>query len=127
PDECLNAVLGLVETSPSSSSSSPNAAHDTRTTTFSLSVMTSLLQQSTNPRPLVLTAQHKQRLSALVVRFMNNVDPDVRKANMEFCIELYERLGREKGEFWKCLGGPNGVGEGGLNLLSYYIARRSRA
>ncbi|TKA79718.1 hypothetical protein B0A49_02679 [Cryomyces minteri] len=127
PDECLNAALGLVETSPSSSSSSPDAAHNTRTTTFSLSVMTSLLQQSTNPRPLVLTAQHKQRLSALAVRFMNNVDPDVRKANMEFCIELYERLGREKGEFWKCLGGPNGVGEGGLNLLSYYIARRSRA
>jgi len=148
PLDSLNAVLDLVESmsDPSSSSSSTSATpHEGlsppsspvsspmepsvspgRTIVLSLSVLGSLLgvaQAKSTP----VSASQTQRLGQIAVKFLQDTDSDVRKADLDFCLVLHERLGGENGEgFWKVVQNV-GVKDMHLNLITYYLARRGRA
>ncbi|KAI9693303.1 MAG: suppressor of tub2 mutation [Bathelium mastoideum] len=88
---------------------------------------------------VVLSAGHRQRLGAVAVKFLDDAEPDVRRADTDFCVELYDviarRNGREGGdevkgngsgaeEFWKVV---ESADEGSLNLITYYLAKRGKA
>ncbi|KAF1913019.1 clasp N terminal-domain-containing protein [Ampelomyces quisqualis] len=136
--DCLNAVLSLIEDSPSSTpTSSPNSkssvasssgASSTRTATMALSTLASLIVIS-GAKNVSMSPEQTSRLGKLAVRCMDDQDADVRKANIEFCIALHERIAAPVGEqdndgFWRAVAGAR---EQHLNLLTYYLAKRSRA
>jgi CLIP-associating protein 1/2 len=135
--DCLNAVLALIEDSPASTpTSSPNSksitsvsgAGSTRTATMALSTLASLIQIS-GAKNVSLSPEQTARLGKLAVRCMDDQDADVRKANIDFCIALHERIAAPVGEqendgFWRAVAGAR---EQHLNLLTYYLAKRSKA
>lgn len=140
--DCLNAVLALIEATPTSSSSSSTNSKSsvtliptpsfTRTTTMALSTLASLIQV-TAQKNIPLNAEQTARLGKLAVRCMDDCDADVRKADVEFCIALHEKIkgsgeekgdGEEEGGFWRVVAGAR---EQHLNLLTYYLAKRGKA
>ncbi|KAF2502982.1 protein STU1 [Lophium mytilinum] len=137
--DSLNAVLDLIEsTSPSFARDTPSPASSAassptppkkgapvpnRTTTMGLSVLAQLLQVA-QAKNVAITNVQTQRLGKLAVRFLDDTDPDVRKADLEFCISLHERIGGEKDLFWKAVAGAR---EQHLNLITYFLARRGKA
>jgi CLIP-associating protein 1/2 len=138
PSDCLNAVLDMIESlhaplsptsakSPSESSPPPPDAHDgkpSRTIVLGLSILSDLLATAQAKNIPVSTSQ-TLRMGSLAVRFLDDTDADVRKADLEFCLSLHEKLGGDKGDgFWRALVGAK---EMHLNLLTYYIARRGPA
>ncbi|KAF2684079.1 protein STU1 [Lentithecium fluviatile CBS 122367] len=130
--DCLNAVVSLIEDSPTSTPvSSPNSKSSTesispisnRTTTMALSTLSSLIQVS-GAKNVTLTNEQTARLGKLAVRCLDDTDADVRKADIDVCISLHERIGGEKETFWKAVAGAR---EQHLNLLTYYLAKRANA
>lgn len=132
--DCLNAVLDLLESSISSGTPSPGSsvssngststiAPNNRTTTMALMTLSSLLHMASE-RSAPLSEQQTQRLGKLAVQLLDDTDADVRKADMEFCISLHERIGGEKEVFWKAVAGAR---EQHLNLITYFLAKRGKA
>ena len=131
--DCLNAVLSFVEGTPASTpSSSPNSKSSSgsstsipsnRSTTMALHTLSSLIQIS-GAKNIALTQEQTVRLGRLAVRCLDDTDPDVRKADIDVCVSLHERIGAEKEAFWKAVAGAR---EQHLNLLTYYLAKRSKA
>lgn len=136
--DCLNAVLALVEdlpgstptSSPSSKSSiaSTTSAGSRRTATMALTTLASLIDIS-GAKNISLAPEQTSRLGKLAVRCMDDQDADVRKANIDLCIALHERIAAPAGEqenddFWRAVAGAR---EQHLNLLTYYLAKRSKA
>ncbi|KAF1850714.1 uncharacterized protein K460DRAFT_361475 [Cucurbitaria berberidis CBS 394.84] len=136
--DCLSAVLSLIEDTPTSTpTSSPNPKPSvsplpyqgsTRTTTMALITLASLIQIS-SAKNVTLTPEQTARLGKLAVRCMDDQDADVRKADIEFCIALHERIAgpggeKEDGGFWKAVAGAR---EQHLNLLTYYLAKKGKA
>ncbi|KAL5117839.1 suppressor of tub2 mutation [Pleosporales sp. CAS-2024a] len=136
--DCLNAVLNLVEDLPSSiPTSSPSTkssvtslpgAGQTRSATMALGTLASLIQIS-GAKNVTLSVDQTSRLGKLAVRCMDDQDADVRKANIDFCIALHERIAAPAGEqendgFWRAVAGAR---EQHLNLLTYYLAKRNKA
>jgi CLIP-associating protein 1/2 len=131
--DCLNAVLGLIEDMPASTpTSSPNsksstpAVSTTRTMTMSLRTLASLVEV-TSAKNVLLTQEQTHRLGKLAVRCMEDQDADIRKANIDFCVALHERIvgpGGEPKAFWEAVAGAR---EQQLNLLTYYLAKKEKA
>jgi CLIP-associating protein 1/2 len=136
--EVMHAVLDLLEsmaaspTSPATSSSSSNTsalspplpapeAH-ARTASFALATLGLLLththKQSKSPIPPALN----QRLGAVAVRYLQDADSDVRKADLDFLLVMHEA---DEAGFWEVLRGT-GVKEGSVNLITYYVAKSRR-
>ncbi|KAK8187805.1 clasp N terminal-domain-containing protein [Phyllosticta capitalensis] len=147
---CIGALSDLLESlardaptasSPATSPTSPDAAaapNSSRSTTLALHTLSTLL---TSPpgKAAALPDDHARRLGRLAVSLLTSLDPDVRRADMEFCVALYERLsgaeeeaantpeevGKDKGgAFWRALAGADA---GHVNLITYYLARRVRS
>lgn len=134
PLDTLNAVLDLLENlsgghpaSPASSSSSERMGSPTplvdahRTSAFALQALGSLLSTAQS-RNLPISQQMNQRLGACAVRFLQDPDSDVRKADLDFCLVMH---GVDEEEFWRVLK-RTGVKEGSVNLITYYIAKSRR-
>jgi CLIP-associating protein 1/2 len=127
-EECINAVLELIA-SLGNISQPTSAGNTSRSLTMSLSVLSSLLSSSASksqsPTPAAsLSPTLTKRLGSTAVRLLENSDPEVRRADLEFCLVLHERLGGENGEgFWRAV---EGARESGLNLITYYLARRGK-
>ncbi|KAL6708047.1 suppressor of tub2 mutation [Coniothyrium glycines] len=131
--DCLNAVLSLIEDTPTTTpASSPNSKASTtslpthgisRTTTMALSTLASLVSMS-GLKNISLSAEQTARLGRLAVRCMDAQDADVRKADIEFCIALHERIAGPGADlFWKAVAGAR---EQHLNLLTYYLAKKNK-
>ncbi|KAF2472912.1 uncharacterized protein BDR25DRAFT_283517 [Lindgomyces ingoldianus] len=134
--DCLDAVLSLIESTPPSSPSSSPASKSTtsstnstsqsaatRTTTMALGALSSLIQIS-GAKNVTLSPEQTARLGKLAVKCLDDTDADIRKADVEVCISLHERIGGEKEAFWKAVAGAR---EQHLNLLTYYLAKRGKA
>lgn len=130
--DCLNAVLALLERSPASSpASSPNsstlgdngtpAPAANRTVTMGLTTLASLIEISA-VKNISLSSDQTSQLGKLAVKCLDDIDADVRKAAVEVCIALHYRIGGEKDSFWKIVAGAR---EQHLNLLTFYLAKRS--
>lgn len=93
--------------------------------------------------PVILSPSQTTRLANAATLFLSDAEPDVRKADLEFCVALHDNLsaatkngtelsgegGAEgKDAFWKALReqGGHGLREQSLNLITYYVAKRSR-
>ncbi|KAK7518128.1 clasp N terminal-domain-containing protein [Phyllosticta citriasiana] len=146
---CIGALSDLLESlardTPSSSSPaspaspvSPDAAapNANRSTTLALHTVSTILTSAPG-KAATLTEEQARRLGRLAVSFLTSLDPDVRRADMEFCVALYERLSgadgeetpedkdKEKGSaFWRALAGADA---GHVNLITYYLARKVRS
>jgi CLIP-associating protein 1/2 len=92
---------------------------------MALSTLSSLIQIS-GAKNVTLSPEQTARLGRLAVKCLDDTDADVRKADVEVCISLHERIGAgsEKEGFWKAVAGAR---DEHLNLLTYYLAKRSRA
>ncbi|KAF2723348.1 hypothetical protein K431DRAFT_283150 [Polychaeton citri CBS 116435] len=66
----------------------------------------------------------RSRLAAMISRYLEDADADIRRADVELASELFECVGEDKTTFWNEF---TGVDEGRLGLLAYYTARRGRA
>ncbi|EOA86209.1 suppressor of tub2 mutation [Exserohilum turcicum] len=136
--DCLDAVLALIEDSAGSTpASSPNSKASvsslpgqvpTRTITMALTTLASLVHIS-GEKKMSLSPEQTSRLGRLAVRCMDDQDADVRKADIEFCVALHERINgadgaKEDAGFWKVVAGAR---EQHLNLLTYYLAKRGKA
>lgn len=103
--DCLDAVLSLVEDNPASNAAlSPKSKGSSlsgqgtfRMTTLGLNTLAALIQIST-AKNVALTSEQNARLGKLAVGCMTAEDADVRKANMEFCVALHERIVGSGGE-----------------------------
>jgi CLIP-associating protein 1/2 len=132
PGACLDAVLGLVEgLAPAAAAEAGAAAASSaspRTVKAALATLAALLDAAAargGGAPAASPAQTR-RLGAVAVRLLQDADAEVRRADLEFCLALHERLGgAEDGheEFWKAV---DGAKESGRNLITYYLARRGR-
>ncbi|KAL9092148.1 MAG: hypothetical protein Q9165_004581 [Trypethelium subeluteriae] len=163
PIEGIDAVLEVVDSEASSPSSpredgeedvatldgdeeqeerSDSTAH-ARLISMGLDILSQLLRRL-KPRDtgdareaFTLSAGLRQRLGQVAVKFLEDSEPDVRRADTDFCVELYDVIARRRGnaeekigngsgaeEFWKVVGS---AGEGSLNLITYYLAKRAKA
>ncbi|KAI9672549.1 MAG: suppressor of tub2 mutation [Caeruleum heppii] len=59
-----------------------------------------------------------QRLGQLAVRCLNDLDPDIRKNGIDFCLSFYGTVTPPR--FWQML---EGTKEDQRNLITYYLAR----
>ena len=131
--DCLDAVVAVLSpgddasatphASPSSSSTAGSgaAAPSARTTTMALGTLAALLHAAPAKGDGALSPAHTARLGRLAVRFLDALDADVRKADLDFCLALHEHIGGEKEAFWKAVAGAR---EQHLNLITYFLARR---
>ncbi len=91
-----------------------------------LRVVSEAMQRSkTLPRPLslpTLSADQHARLGQLAVSCLGDTNADIRRAVMEFALELHDSL-REEGEFWRLVSGTN---EDQRSLITYYLGRRAK-
>jgi CLIP-associating protein 1/2 len=118
---CVDAVLNLLEAERLQASEGDQHA---RTIAAALNALTQLLK-STGDGASGIGAPQTERLGKVAVRFLDDAVPDVRKADMEMCLEMHDKLGGERGgAFWKAV---EGASEGHLNLIAYYVARRTRS
>lgn len=118
-DECISSVLSLTE----GEDGAGDAAVRKRIVTTGLSVLSKLLG-SDQARKKGLSEGERTRLGQVAVKLLDDTDADVRKADTELCLALHSTYGEgSKEEFWKAL---TGARETQLNLIAYYIARRSQ-
>lgn len=154
PNDSINAVLDLVEGlsgaipgSPSSSTSSTSdpstspvlsgtqpdlGGSNSRTVVLSLSVLGSLLSVA-QAKNIPLSSSQTQRLGHAALKFLQDTDADVRKADVDFCLVMHRVLrdeqggeGKEGEAFWKMMRGV-GIRENNVNLITYYLAKKMRA
>lgn len=67
-------------------------------------------------------SQQKIRLGTVAASCLRNTNPDVRRAVVEFVLELHDAV-KDKETFWSLI---DGVGEDHRSLITYYLARREK-
>jgi CLIP-associating protein 1/2 len=125
PEKCIDSILEVLElqkTTPAEKS--PVKAG----TTMGLIILGGLLH---NLRVSTLGSQKlssdtASRMGRLAVKGLNDHDSEVRKAVIEYCVELYETVGGDanQAQFWKLLEGSR---EEHNNLLLYYLAKAKKS
>lgn len=122
PLPCLDAVLDLLETEPRSESD---------TIFMGLYILAGLLNRvssllSSNPgtpSDHLTNAEQNLRLGHIAAKCLKDTNPDIRRAVVEFVLELHDVVG-DKAKFWSLVGG---LGEDHRSLITYYLARREKA
>lgn len=121
PLPSLNAVLDLLETEPND---------DSDTIFMGLYVLAGLLHRisdaqssQTDTPDQVTNAEQNLRLGHIAARRLRDTNPDIRRAVIEFALELHDVIG-DKTRFWTLVGG---LGEDHRSLITYYLARREKA
>ena len=114
--DCLDQVLDFVSRERAS-----GAEQQRRMVPMALGVL-GKIQIMLRSQSMGLSKVQSQQLGKLIVRFLEDPDPDVRRADTELSLELFGHFGEErKDEFWTLL---KGAREAQLNLVAYYLARR---
>lgn len=149
PEPCIDAVLDLLETearapsdgtlftglyvlagllhrvcstSPTKPLSSPSSSSSS--STFSNTSSSPLKSQST-PLATRLPPTQQARLGHLAARCLSDTNPDIRRAVIEFALELHDVVGGGEGtgNFWRLV---KGASEDQRSLITYYLVRRER-
>lgn len=116
PEGCIDAVVKYLPTVGTGKDSS-------RSTAMALGTLRQLLD-SAKHRNIELGSERKIRLVQTTARYLDDMNAEVRKADVELASDLFELFGSSKTEFWTEF---KGTDEGRLGLLTYYIARRGKA
>ena len=117
PTPCIEAVNEHL--------SSANVGEETasaRSIALSLNALRALLAAARS-RKTEISGELQTALARTSARYLEDVDAEVRKADVELACEVFTRFGDEKSGFWSEF---KGVEEGRLGLLTYYIARKER-
>ena len=113
PSLCIDSVLDLMETE------RPEGA-GTNTIFMGLYVLAGLLHRGQeNGNALRLSEEQATRLGRMGAKFLSHTNPDIRRAVIEFVLELYDRV--DEGRFW---GLVTGAKEDHRSLITYYLARK---
>lgn len=112
PPEVIDAILDLLETEEKSHACS-------RMVAMGSYILSGLLRRLNN-KSLVLNSTELTRLGNFASQNLRSTQPDVRRAIIEFCPELYDMVGSED-RFWLMV---NSSVEDFRPLLTYYIMRR---
>ena len=113
PSPCINSVLDLLETEGTEGT-------ETNTIFMGLYVLAGLLHRGQEKgNTLQLSEEQEQRLGRMSARCLSNTNPDIRRAVIEFVLELYDTMDQER--FW---GLVTGAKEDHCSLIMYYLARK---
>lgn len=113
PEDCINAVLDLLETETSE-------IHESSTLFMGMSVLESLLYRYAVPKSHVLTNEQEVRMGKLATRCLAANNPDIRRAVLQYVLMLNDCMSNEH-HIWKLLGPAC---EDYRDLITYYIAKR---
>jgi len=119
PDDGIDAVLNLLETERVDADARNDEA--SKTTTMGLHVLAGLLRLVPKQQ-IRLTEEDMERLTGLAARCLGDTNPDIRRAVIEYSLELHDRIGPKS--FWSIVAGAK---KDHGNLLLYYLAKRAKA
>lgn len=115
PLPCIDSVLDLLETE-----HSRGAGAESNTIFMSLYVLAGLLHRGQEKDSTIqLSEEQQQRLGNLGSRFLTDTNPDIRRAVMEFVLELHDSV--DERSFWALVTGKS---EESRSLITYYLARK---
>lgn len=149
PEPCIDAVLDLLETeapapndgtlftglyvlagllhrvcstSPTQPSISPLSSSSSTST---LSNPSSPQKPQSPPLATLLPPTQQTRLGHLAARCLSDTNPDIRRAVIEFALELHDAVGGGEGigNFWRLV---KGASADQRSLITYYLVRRER-
>ena len=147
PAPCIDAVLDILETETETEISTAASTDGTlfmglyvlagllhrvcslapqpsSTTTLTASISASSPKPCRHHLPTALNQQQQFRLGHLATRYLRNTNPDIRRAVIEFALELHDSVAEAGLDgFWKLVGGAS---EDQRSLITYYLARRER-
>lgn len=113
PSPCIDSVLDLLETE------RPEGA-ETNTILMGLYVLAGLLHRGQEKGTrLHLSEEQEERLGWMGARCLSDTNPDIRRAVIEFVLELYDTVDQKR--FW---GLVTGAKEDHRSLITYYLARK---
>lgn len=149
PEPCIDAVLDLLETETSARSdgtlftgfyvlagllhrvcpTSPTrpllSPPSSSSSTSTFSNPSSPQESQSTPFATLLPPTQQTRLGHLAAHCLSDTNPDIRRAVMEFALELHDAVGGGEGagSFWRLL---KGASEDQRSLITYYLVRRDR-
>ena len=112
PSPCIDSVLDLLETE-------RTEGFETNTSFMGLYVLAGLLHRGQEGNTLHLSDEQEERLGRMGARCLSDTNPDIRRAVIEFVLELYDTVNQER--FW---GLVTGAKEDHRSLITYYLARK---
>lgn len=113
PSPCIDSVLDLLETELTEGA-------QTNTLFMGLYVLAGLLHRGQEEgRTLHLSEEQEVRLGRMGARCLSDTNSDIRRAVIEFVLELYDTVDQER--FW---GLVTGAKEDHRSLITYYLARK---
>lgn len=113
PESCIDAILEFLPLTASDGTSPHSVA-------MALGVLRQLLSAAKD-RSIDLGDSRRINVAQATASYLGDADSEVRKADVELASELFEVFGPAKAEFWTQF---EGVDEGRLGLLTYYIAKK---
>ena len=114
---CIDSVMDLLETKRTDGA-------DTNTVFMGLYVLAGLLHHGQGKgNMLQLTEEQEERLGKMGARCLSDTNPDIRRAVIEFVLELYDSVDQTR--FWGLV--TTGAKEDHRSLITYYLARKRAA
>ena len=116
PSPCIDSVVDLLDTKRT------NGA-ETNTIFMGLYVLAGLLHHGHEKgNTLYLSEDQEERLGKMGSRCLSDMNPDIRRAVIEFVLELYDSV--DQARFWGLVTDPK---EDHRSLITYYLARKRAA
>ena len=113
PSPCIDSVLDLLETEPIEGT-------QTNTIFMGLYVLAGLLHRGQEKGGILhLSEEQEERLGSMGARCLSDTNSDIRRAVIEFVLELYDTVDQER--FWGLVAGAK---EDHRSLITYYLARK---
>lgn len=113
PSPCIDSVLDLLETERTEGA-------ETNTIFMGLYVLAGLVHRGQEKgNTLHLSKGQEERLGRMGAKCLSDTNPDIRRAVIEFVLELYDTMDQDK--FWSLV---TGAKEDHRSLITYYLARK---
>ena len=114
PRPCIDSILDLLEEQGASS------AAETTTICMALYVLAGLLHSVQENSPKIqLGDDQEARLGDVGARYIVDTNPDIRRAVIEFVLELHDTVDQDR--FWPLVAGGR---DDHRSLITYYLARK---
>ena len=113
PSPCIDSVLDLLETE-------RTEGGETNTMFMGLYVLAGLLHRGQEKGSTFdMSEEQQERLGRMGSRCLSDMNPDIRRAVIEFVLELYYTVDQDR--FWSLVTGGK---EDHRSLITYYLARK---
>lgn len=123
PNNRLASHLSVPKNIPSPSEPEPEHHDDQRQRQASPSSASRTRRvRSTSPSKSRITHSQQVRLGRNAAHFLNDTNPEIRRAGVELTLKLYDAVG-EEGGFWDLME----TNSDQRNLITYYLLRRDRS